>query len=306
MSRVSTETDPCEKRKHWLTDILCAARIQKNSHDHTFYGNRALCRLKLESWAGAEHDARIAIDLNGPKSPTVIKSSHSLAQALLHLQRPQEAHDVALAAYKLSIDTRNRNSEALSRIILRAKQAIWAAKETSRLREKDETLRGIEGLLESDLNKELERLKGEYERGEIGHVGYVEDHNILKEEAEKRLQDVREVFAAAKGGEMKERVRFCSPFAVSCYVWLTWVSALPNQVVPDYLIDSISFEIMHDPVVTPSGHSFDRVGILKHLQQSDVDPITRVPMTADDLRPNYALKNACEDFLNTNGWAVDW
>ena len=82
--------------------------------------------------------------------------------------------------------------------------------------------------------------------------------------------------------------------------------ACVKQVVPDYLIDSISFEIMHDPVITPSGHSFERVGILKHLQQSDFDPISRVPMTAADLRPNYALKAACEDFLDKNGWAVDW
>ena len=63
---------------------------------------------------------------------------------------------------------------------------------------------------------------------------------------------------------------------------------------------------MHDPVVTPSGNSFDRVSVLKHLQHSPVDPISRVPMTANDLRPNTALKAACEDFLVKNGWAVDW
>jgi STIP1 homology and U-box containing protein 1 len=63
---------------------------------------------------------------------------------------------------------------------------------------------------------------------------------------------------------------------------------------------------MHDPVVTPSGHSFDRVAILNHLQLSDVDPITRMPMTVESVRPNYALKAACEEFLDKNGWAVDW
>lgn len=63
---------------------------------------------------------------------------------------------------------------------------------------------------------------------------------------------------------------------------------------------------MHDPVVTPSGHSFDRTWILKHVDQSAVDPITRVPMTVNDLRPNYALKAACDDFLTKNGWAVDY
>jgi STIP1 homology and U-box containing protein 1 len=63
---------------------------------------------------------------------------------------------------------------------------------------------------------------------------------------------------------------------------------------------------MHDPVMTPSGHSFDRVAIVKHAEQSNADPITRVPMCVESLRPNYALRAACEDFLSKNGWAVDW
>lgn len=79
-----------------------------------------------------------------------------------------------------------------------------------------------------------------------------------------------------------------------------------HQVVPDYLVDGISFEIMHDPVVTLSGNSFDRVGIAKYIEQAGVDPITRVKMTVQDLRPNYALKAVCEEFLDRNGWAVDW
>jgi STIP1 family protein 1 len=72
------------------------------------------------------------------------------------------------------------------------------------------------------------------------------------------------------------------------------------------MIDAISFEIMHDPVITPSGNSFDRVSILKHLQHSPVDPISRAPMSIKDLRNNCSLKAACEEFLETNGWAVDW
>lgn len=76
--------------------------------------------------------------------------------------------------------------------------------------------------------------------------------------------------------------------------------------MPDYLIDGITFEIMHDPVITPSGSSFDRIGILKYVEKAGVDPLTRMPMTVRDLRPNYALKAACDEFLTKNGWAVDW
>lgn len=78
------------------------------------------------------------------------------------------------------------------------------------------------------------------------------------------------------------------------------------QVVPDWLIDPITFEVMHDPVITPTGVSFERVSLLKHLKATGSDPLTRLPLTPDQLIPNVALKNACSEFLDKNGWAVDW
>lgn len=164
-------------------------------------------RTKLESWAGTEHDARIAVDLYGPKNPAAIKTSYYLAHALLHLQRPTEAFDVAHAAYQYSLETKNPNSEVLSKTILRAKQAIWAGKETARLRERNDTLRRVEDLLESDRNSELVQLKAQLDAGETGQVGFAEDQKLLREEAHKRLNEVRGVFADALGGDMKERVR---------------------------------------------------------------------------------------------------
>ncbi|OJD15560.1 hypothetical protein AJ78_04183 [Emergomyces pasteurianus Ep9510] len=256
--------------------------IQKNCKEPSFFNNRALVRIKLEKWQDAEHDARIAIDLYGPKDSAAIKSNYYLSQALLGLQRPAEAYDVALAAYKASLETRSPNAEPLSRVILRAKQAIWAAKETTRLRNQNETLRKLEELLQADLEKELSELRASLAAGKIGQIGFKEDEKELLDEAQRRLRVVRDVFASSLDGDMKERV------------------------VPDYLIDGISFEIMHDPVITPSGHSFERTMILKHIQHSPVDPITRVPMTIHDLRPNYALKTACDEFLTRNGWAVEW
>ncbi|EGE00646.1 U-box domain-containing protein [Trichophyton tonsurans CBS 112818] len=260
---------------------LYSQAIQKNSNDPTFFNNRALVRIKLGLWEGAEHDSRIAADLYGPKNAAGVKSNYYLSQALLALQRPSEALEIALVAYKISLETKNPNSEPLSRIILRAKQSIWAAKETSRIRERNETLKQVEMLMEADLNSEVAALHNAFEKGEMGKVGYEEDRRLLEEEYAKKLKNVREAFASVD-------------------------SELQERHMPEYLIDNITFEVMHDPVVTPSGHSFERTSILKHIQQSEVDPITRVPMTASDLRPNYALKAACEEFLEKNGWAVDW
>jgi len=45
---------------------------------------------------------------------------------------------------------------------------------------------------------------------------------------------------------------------------------------------------------------------MEHLKRSPTDPLTREPLKVEDLRPNLALKEACEAFLEENGWAVDW
>ncbi|KAL4762006.1 putative U-box domain protein [Aspergillus foveolatus] len=265
--------------------------ITKNPREAAYFANRAITRSKLENWAGAEHDARAAIELYGQKSPFSLKSCNYLAQALLNLQRPQEAYDVAIDAYRASLAVRNTDmpgkkppsqTENLSKTVLRAKQQIWAAKESARLREMSQTLAMMEQLVEADLNRALGDLQRQLDQGEIGQTGFLESQKELREDAEKNIQNLRDAFRIASNGEIQERI------------------------VPDYLIDPITFEIMHDPVIVPSGTSFDRIGILKYVEQSGVDPITRTPMTVNDLRPNYALKAACEDFLTKNGWAVDW
>lgn len=86
----------------------------------------------------------------------------------------------------------------------------------------------------------------------------------------------------------------------------TNVLTILAQVVPDWFIDPITFEVMHDPVITPTGVSFERVSLLKHIKANGCDPLTRLPLKSDQLIPNIALKNACSEFLDKNGWAADW
>ncbi|KAF2357537.1 U box domain [Trinorchestia longiramus] len=77
--------------------------------------------------------------------------------------------------------------------------------------------------------------------------------------------------------------------------------------VPDYLCGKISFDILHDPVVTPSGITYDRKDIEEHLQRvGHFDPITRTPLTVDMLVPNLAIKEVVDVFLEENEWAHDY
>jgi len=61
--------------------------------------------------------------------------------------------------------------------------------------------------------------------------------------------------------------------------------------VPDFLCGKISFEILKDPVITPSGITYDRKDIEEHLHRvGHFDPVTRTKLTQDQLVPNYAMK----------------
>lgn len=45
---------------------------------------------------------------------------------------------------------------------------------------------------------------------------------------------------------------------------------------------------------------------MEHLRRSHTDPLTRSPLRPEELRPNIALREAIEEFLVENGWAVDY
>lgn len=111
-------------------------------------------------------------------------------------------------AYKRSLETQNPQTENLSRTVLRAKQQLWAARETARLREMDETLKSVELLIEADLQRSLDELQKQLEAGEIGAVGFGEDQSALRADAEKKIRDLREAFRITSNGEVQERVSF--------------------------------------------------------------------------------------------------
>lgn len=76
------------------------------------------------------------------------------------------------------------------------------------------------------------------------------------------------------------------------------VKTMKGDEVPDSFICPISGEIMKDPVITPSGVSYDRANIEAWLKKKEIDPLTKKPLTVNDLVPNRGLKEAIEQFMN--------
>ena len=105
--------------------------------------------------------------------------------------------------------------------------------------------------------------------------------------------------------------------------------------IPDHLVDMITFEPMHDPVMTKNGHSYERATIYEHLKRTATDPLTRQVLPTEraqpcrrsmrfnvqqglmrnrdvlkkeDLRSNFGLKAACDEFWDSGAreWIIDW
>lgn len=56
----------------------------------------------------------------------------------------------------------------------------------------------------------------------------------------------------------------------------------------------LSYDVMRDPVITPYGHTYERMVIETWLESNESDPFTRQHLNKEMLIPNFALKNAIE------------
>ncbi|CAN8269558.1 unnamed protein product [Cochlearia groenlandica] len=77
----------------------------------------------------------------------------------------------------------------------------------------------------------------------------------------------------------------------------------PSEV-PGYLCCNITLEIFRDPVISPSGVTYERAAILEHLKKVGFfDPITREYFDPSKLVPNLAIKEAVAAYLEKHAWA---
>ena len=75
-----------------------------------------------------------------------------------------------------------------------------------------------------------------------------------------------------------------------------------SSIIPDYsvLIESITCPITQDVMVEPvlgiDGHTYERTAIERSLELKQESPLTRTPMTINDLQPNYGIKALCDQY----------
>ncbi|KAF5012898.1 hypothetical protein FDECE_1072 [Fusarium decemcellulare] len=271
------ERNPPRSDKRGLSSIIADPK------NPALYTNRAMARLKLNYWDSVITDCDACLQL----APDNMKAHYYLAQAQLNLRDFDAALSSALRAHALCAASNDRSLAAVTALVLRCKKDRWDDRERKRVRETKDLEREVLEMLAREKDAALEETDDGMERQEI------------EEESESKIERMKEIFERARADAEKRRE------------------------VPDWAIDDISFGIMVDPVVvsfqsaasldssntllqTKTGKSYERASIMEHLRRHPSDPLTREPLVATELRPNLALKQACEEFLEENGWAVDW
>lgn len=188
-------------------------------------------------------------------------------------------------AYELCTTTAQLTSNAatISALVLRCKKAKWDIRERERVRRRGNLSSDLENMLEIQYKADMDEIDARIESGSVSRPDGHEEKQERKIEFEKKRDDLRTAFAISDPEHQQKRE------------------------VPDYLVDGITFEIMHDPVVTKNGRSYERATLIEHLKRSPTDPLTRETLTIGELRPNIALKEACTEFMEQNsGWVYDW
>lgn len=127
-------------------------------------------------------------------------------------------------AYELCTRSSQQTSNAatISALVLKCKRAKWEIRERDRIRRRHDLLGELETLLEEDYKRQKFDIDERVSKSEIGQVEADEESEELKRVWQKKVDDLRTAFAVSDPEHMAKRE------------------------VPDYLVDGITFEIMHD------------------------------------------------------------
>lgn len=72
------------------------------------------------------------------------------------------------------------------------------------------------------------------------------------------------------------------------------------QLAPRNFLCPISMELMTEPVVCPSGVTYDRKSVTQWIQQNHSDPATNAGIRTDNLYPNVVLRDMIQEWLVDN------
>ncbi|CAI9723206.1 E3 ubiquitin-protein ligase CHIP-like [Octopus vulgaris] len=245
----------------------------KSPNTPTFFTNRALCHLKLKQWEQAIQDCRHALDMDR----SLVKGHFFLGQALVELGYYDESIASLKRAYDLAKEQRMNFGDDIASALRSAKKKRWNVIEEKRIQQEIALQTYLNRLISEELQRQQEMVRQMYKDTDC-----TEELKNIEQEHKIHLVEVNALFSL-----LDERRK--------------------KRDVPDYLCGRISFELMKEPVITPSGITYDRKDVVEHLHRvGHFDPVTRTFLTEENLIPNLAMKEVIDAFLEENPWGEDY
>ncbi|XP_028413211.1 E3 ubiquitin-protein ligase CHIP-like isoform X2 [Dendronephthya gigantea] len=257
-------------KKQYESAIDCYSKaILKSPDMATLFTNRALCYLKLKKWDLACNDCRHALELDS----NIVKGYYFLGQALLEQHLYDESIKYLQKALEASKDQKRNFGDDISYSLRQAQKRRFQINEARKIQQEIELQTYLTHLIKDDMARRASAI------GEMCEDEIINETRKIEEEGNKHIAEVNELFSTVDERRKRE--------------------------VPDYLCGKISFEIMKDPVITPSGITYDRKDIEEHLQRvGHFDPVTRTELKQEQLIPNLAMKEVVDTFVSENEWVV--
>ncbi|XP_043274673.1 E3 ubiquitin-protein ligase CHIP [Venturia canescens] len=286
--------------------------IIKNPNQALYFTNRALCHLKLKKWESSCQDCRRALDMD----PCLVKGHFFLGLALLELELYDEAIKHLQRAVDLAKEQKLNCGDDMTSMLRQARKRRFQLREEQRVAQDIELQSYLNQLIIEDADRRLLLLK----EGEAAAAtaitspalpGGDKSDNVENETADNSQEEKRSpteknlTKPLLDREEIEERKETCLARLNDLFAKVD--ERRRKREVPDYLCGKISFEILQEPVITPSGITYERKDIEEHLQRvGHFDPVTRVRLTQDQLIPNLAMKEVVDSFLQENEWALDY
>lgn len=100
-----------------------------------------------------------------------------------------------------------------------------------------------------------------------------------------------------RGASAEDDARRCRALTTRCVTIIRRVRfAEATPVCPEHLLCPLTHEMLTDPVVAPSGYTYERWALERALAARAQDPLTRAPLSIDQVVPNRALRDALEHY----------
>jgi len=234
--------------------------------------NRALCRRMRAEWNLVLEDCEKALKLDSES----VKASYLLGLALMEHAKLEQVGDEAKKLAQRSCRELQLALELAREKGATMQDEIWRAWAKCKYRTYEMTTERKRGRRTALLNRLLQMLAASEEDAD----------------ADADATELRSVFsdaARAAGDEGYDAQGGAST---------------ANDEAPQWAVCPVSLTIFRDPVVSPSGISYERERLLEHINKDRKwDPVTRAPISSiSALHPNVQLRNAIEDYLENKPW----